>query len=47
MERPNTPSQPPDYSLPAYDDDHDTPTGHGAAAVRLLTSVEESIDTRR
>lgn len=39
--------RPPDYSLPNYgDDDHDTPTGHGGSAVRLLTSVEESYDAR-
>ncbi|KAM4055675.1 chitin synthase domain-containing protein [Hirsutella rhossiliensis] len=55
MDRPNTPPSrpPPDYCLPAYDDDDDddgddahiahidTPTGHAAAAVRLLTSVDE------
>jgi chitin synthase len=46
MDRPNTPSRPPDYSLPSYDDDHDTPTGQGSAAVRLLTSVEEPLDSR-
>ncbi|KAF9881646.1 chitin synthase [Colletotrichum karsti] len=45
---PNTPSRPPDYSLPSYDDrDDDTPTGrsNNPAAIRLLTSVEEPIDT--
>ncbi|CAH0025498.1 unnamed protein product [Clonostachys rhizophaga] len=35
------PSRPPDYSLPMYGDDQDTPTGHNPAAVRLLTSVDE------
>ncbi|KAM5354185.1 hypothetical protein ACJ41O_000835 [Fusarium nematophilum] len=45
---PNTPSRPPDYSLPPYDDEdlHHTPTGHSPAAVRLLTSVEEPYDAR-
>ncbi|OIW32385.1 class 2 chitin synthase [Coniochaeta ligniaria NRRL 30616] len=42
MDRPNTPSRPPDYALPSYDDDMDdsTPTGRGgnSAAVRLLTT---------
>lgn len=45
MDRPNTPSRPPDYSLPSYDDDHDTPTGQNSAAVRLLTSVEDPVDS--
>ncbi|KAJ6443143.1 class 2 chitin synthase [Purpureocillium lavendulum] len=45
MDRPNTPSRPPDYSLPSYDDDHDTPIGQNSAAVRLLTSVEDPIDS--
>ncbi|KAK0388779.1 hypothetical protein NLU13_5022 [Sarocladium strictum] len=44
MDRPNTPgsTRPPDYSLPTYDDELDTPSGgsHGAA-VRLLTSVDD------
>ncbi|KAL5086303.1 Chitin synthase, class 2 [Trichoderma cf. simile WF8] len=39
--------RPPGYSLPPYDDELDSPTGHGAAAVRLLTSVEESPDRSR
>ncbi|KAL0944571.1 chitin synthase 2 [Colletotrichum truncatum] len=46
---PNTPSRPPDYSLPAYDDrDDDTPTGrsNNPAAIRLLTSVEEPNHSR-
>ncbi|KAK0701619.1 chitin synthase-domain-containing protein [Lasiosphaeria miniovina] len=47
--RPDTPSRPPDYSLPSYDEVEDTtPTGtsgHGAA-VRLLTSMEEPLDAR-
>ncbi|PTB70982.1 hypothetical protein BBK36DRAFT_1176206, partial [Trichoderma citrinoviride] len=38
---------PPGYSLPPYDDELDSPTGHGAAAVRLLTSVEEPVDRDR
>ncbi|KAF7560370.1 hypothetical protein G7046_g3786 [Stylonectria norvegica] len=45
----NTPSLPPEYSLPPYDDDdelHHTPTGQSHAAVRLLTSVEEPLDMR-
>ena len=45
MDRPNTPSRPPDYALPNYDDDDmddSTPTGNGAAAVRLLTTVQDS-----
>ncbi|KAK4218642.1 class 2 chitin synthase [Rhypophila decipiens] len=47
MANPNTPSRPPDYMLPSYDDlvEDTTPTGasgpHGGAAVRLLTSMEE------
>ncbi|GKT47393.1 uncharacterized protein ColSpa_07574 [Colletotrichum spaethianum] len=42
---PNTPSRPPDYSLPPYDDRDDTPSGrsNNPAAIRLLTSVEEPI----
>ncbi|EOO03997.1 putative chitin synthase 2 protein [Phaeoacremonium minimum UCRPA7] len=50
MDRPHTPSLPPDYALPSYDDEHDdTPTGQGgnAAAVRLLTSMEEPISEGR
>ncbi|KAB5540535.1 class 2 chitin synthase [Coniochaeta sp. 2T2.1] len=46
MDRPNTPSRPPDYALPNYDDDVDdsTPTGHGgnSAAIRLLTTMQDS-----
>ncbi|KAK5998109.1 Chitin synthase 2 [Cladobotryum mycophilum] len=50
MDRPDSPSQPPDYHqhhhhhhLPEYDDERDySPNSHNAAAVRLLTSVEES-----
>ncbi|KAH9883769.1 glycosyltransferase family 2 protein [Xylariomycetidae sp. FL2044] len=45
-----TPSRPPDY-FPSYDDDdHEhTPTGSGAnpSAIRLLTSMEESIPETR
>ncbi|UKZ64594.1 uncharacterized protein TrAtP1_005808 [Trichoderma atroviride] len=41
MDRHRRSDIPPDYSLPPYDDELDSPTGHGAAAVRLLTSVEE------
>ncbi|PHH63738.1 hypothetical protein CDD81_5503 [Ophiocordyceps australis] len=37
MERPGTPSRPPDYSLPSYQQDHDG----NPAAVRLLTSTDE------
>ncbi|OAA46163.1 class 2 chitin synthase [Metarhizium rileyi] len=45
MDRPSTPSRPPEYTLPSYEDDHDTPpTGPNAAAVRLLTSVEGPFD---
>lgn len=44
MDRPSTPSRPPEYSLPSYDDEHDTPTGQNPAAVRLLTSVDEPLD---
>ncbi|OAA70804.1 class 2 chitin synthase [Akanthomyces lecanii RCEF 1005] len=47
MDRPNTPSRPPDYSLHTYDDDHDTPSGTNSAAIRLLTSVESPIDESR
>ncbi|TEA19422.1 Chitin synthase 2 [Colletotrichum sidae] len=45
---PNTPSRPPDYSLPGYDDRDDTPTGLSGnpAAIRLLTSVEDSHSPR-
>ncbi|KAH8912759.1 glycosyltransferase family 2 protein [Coniochaeta sp. PMI_546] len=46
MDRPSTPSRPPDYALPSYDDDMEdsTPTGRGgnSAAVRLLTTVQDS-----
>ncbi|KAI6782737.1 Chitin synthase-like protein [Emericellopsis cladophorae] len=41
--RPSTPTRPPEYSgsLPSYrEDDEYTPTGHNAAAVRLLTSID-------
>ncbi|KAK3940151.1 class 2 chitin synthase, partial [Diplogelasinospora grovesii] len=46
MVRPNTPSRPPDYMLPSYDDVEDsTPNGMGGgnhgAAVRLLTSMDD------
>ncbi|KAK7431354.1 Chitin synthase, class 2 [Neonectria magnoliae] len=46
MDGQHTPLRPPEYSLPPYDDDelHHTPTGQNPAAVRLLTSVEESYD---
>ncbi len=47
MDRPNTPSRPPDYSMHSYDDDHDTPSGTNSAAIRLLTSVESPIDESR
>ncbi|KAJ9148978.1 Glycosyltransferase family 2 protein [Pleurostoma richardsiae] len=48
MDRPNTPSLPPEYALPAYDDERDaTPTGQSAAAVRLLTSMEEPFSDSR
>ncbi|KAM3481914.1 hypothetical protein MY8738_004223 [Beauveria namnaoensis] len=47
MDRPNTPSRPPDYSFHTYDDDHDTPNGTSSAAVRLLTSVESPMDEFR
>ncbi|KAI1312329.1 glycosyltransferase family 2 protein [Xylaria venustula] len=44
-----TPSRPPEYSLPGYDDEHDhmyMGAGH-PAAVRLLTSMEDSIPETR
>ncbi|EFY85782.1 class 2 chitin synthase [Metarhizium acridum CQMa 102] len=44
MDRPNTPSRPPEYTLPSYEDEHDTPTGQNPAAVRLLTSFEDPFD---
>ncbi|KID88714.1 class 2 chitin synthase [Metarhizium guizhouense ARSEF 977] len=44
MDRPDTPSRPPEYTLPSYEDEHDTPTGQNAAAVRLLTSFEDPFD---
>ncbi|KAG6089080.1 Chitin synthase, class 2 [Claviceps sp. LM219 group G6] len=45
MDRPNTPSIPPEYALPSYDDEIDnTPMGQNPAAIRLLTSVEDSAD---
>ncbi|KHN99315.1 class 2 chitin synthase [Metarhizium album ARSEF 1941] len=44
MDRPGTPSLPPEYTLPSYEDEHDTPTGQSAAAIRLLTSFEEPFD---
>ncbi|TPX09041.1 uncharacterized protein E0L32_001698 [Thyridium curvatum] len=49
MDRPDTPSRPPDYSLPSYDDEHDTPTGSSSnpAAIRLLTSMDEPISEPR
>ena len=48
MDRPDTPSRPPDYNLSSsYDeDDLGTPNGQSAAAVRLLTSVDEPLDNR-
>lgn len=45
MDRPNTPSRPPDYSLPSYEEENETPTGQNPAAVRLLTSVEDPIES--
>ncbi|KAG5994449.1 Chitin synthase, class 2 [Claviceps lovelessii] len=42
--RQNDPSRPPEYALPSYDDDNDTPTGHNPASIRLLTSFEDSRD---
>ncbi|KFH42076.1 hypothetical protein ACRE_072020 [Hapsidospora chrysogenum ATCC 11550] len=55
MDRPSTPSRPPDYTLPPWRDDlddfrdDDTPSGQNAAAVRLLTSVdgESTLDDSR
>lgn len=50
MDRPTTPSRPPDYGRPLYaDDDIDEPLGQGstAAAVRLLTSMEEQMSEGR
>jgi len=49
MDRPNTPSRPPEYTLPSYDDERDTPTGSSgnAAAVRLLTSMDEPLPDPR
>ncbi|KJK82056.1 hypothetical protein H634G_02249 [Metarhizium anisopliae BRIP 53293] len=44
MDRPDTPPRPPEYTLPSYEDEHDTPTGQNAAAVRLLTSFEDPFD---
>ncbi|KAK7402913.1 Chitin synthase, class 2 [Neonectria punicea] len=46
MDGQHTPLRPPEYSLPPYDEDelHHTPTGQNPAAVRLLTSVEDSYD---
>ncbi|KAK5658209.1 hypothetical protein OQA88_2184 [Cercophora sp. LCS_1] len=44
MDGPGTPTRPPEYMLPSYDDvDDSTPTGTGnhSAGVRLLTSMEE------
>ncbi|KAI0539298.1 glycosyltransferase family 2 protein [Xylaria digitata] len=44
-----TPTRPPEYTLPGYDDDYDhmhIGSGH-PAAVRLLTSMEESIPETR
>ncbi|KAI0173315.1 glycosyltransferase family 2 protein [Hypoxylon sp. FL1284] len=44
-----TPSRPPGYALPDYDDEHDhmTPTSGNPAAVRLLTSMEETLPDSR
>lgn len=51
MDRPTTPSRPPDYGQPFYgDDDHDDlglGRGNTAAAVRLLTSMEENVSPGR
>ncbi|KAK1751987.1 hypothetical protein QBC47DRAFT_424934 [Echria macrotheca] len=51
MDGPGTPSRPPDYMLPPYDDVEDsTPTGtgsHGGAGVRLLTSMEDPLSDPR
>ena len=47
MGRSNAPSRPPEYTLPNYvdeNDENDTPTGQNPAAIRLLTSVEDSAD---
>lgn len=41
---PSTPTRPPDYALPGYDDD-EIPS-HGAA-VRLLTSMDDPLDHRQ
>ncbi|KAI8623859.1 glycosyltransferase family 2 protein [Xylariaceae sp. FL1651] len=38
-----TPSRPPDYALPGYDDEHDHAGSGHSAAVRLLTSMEEPL----
>lgn len=51
MDRPSTPTRPPDYSLPPYDDDSDfhTPSYSAGnhAGVRLLTSMEEPLPESR
>lgn len=51
MDRPTIPSRPPDYGQPFYgDDDHDDlglGRGNTAAAVRLLTSMEENVSPGR
>ncbi|KAI1875799.1 uncharacterized protein JN550_002085 [Neoarthrinium moseri] len=47
MDGRNSSSRPPDYALPSYDDDLDTPTGGNSAAVRLLTSMEEPLPESR
>ncbi|RYP74852.1 hypothetical protein DL771_002773 [Monosporascus sp. 5C6A] len=47
MDRPDSPSRPPEYSLPPYDDDHDhhipSYSGSNLSGVRLLTSMEEPL----
>ncbi|KAK0645513.1 glycosyltransferase family 2 protein [Cercophora newfieldiana] len=51
MDGPGTPSRPPEYMLPSYDEVEDsTPTGTGAhhgAGVRLLTSMEDPLTDPR
>ncbi|GAO17376.1 hypothetical protein UVI_02038960 [Ustilaginoidea virens] len=44
MDRPRTPSRPPEYTYPSYNDEHDIPTEQNAAAVRLLTSMEDPVN---
>ncbi|KAH8681637.1 chitin synthase A [Xylariales sp. PMI_506] len=48
MDGRSTPSRPPDYSLPSYDDDDDHPSsGANGAAIRLLTSMEDPLPEPR